>query len=141
MSAFLTPLIEEDCGDSRYYKLHEVLDFWSDKFSRHFKAPIGFVNDRESVPIIKGTSNRAGVMHDLVCRKEFDLSQSECADLYFECMESVDIEKYKLDDGKCRQFRRFDKWWRRWVKSSVVRLPLNFYHKFSINATYEEISA
>jgi hypothetical protein len=101
------------------------------------------LSDLESVPIIKGTSNRGGAIHDLVSRKEFDLTISECADLYLEAMSTVDEMKYQKavrDGDKWLHMKQFDRWWRRTVKSNVVRLDWGgFYHRFSMFATYEEL--
>ncbi len=141
MSEFLTELNQINIDD-RYSKLGAPLIFWSDKFKRRFEAPTGFVNDEESIPWLKGTSKRAGVIHDLVCRKEFNLTISECADLYFECMEAVDAEKYATDENSKvkKELSRFNRWWRRHVKSNVVRFNwAGFYHRWSVNSTYEEI--
>jgi len=142
MSRFLTDLIYRDI-DSRYYELHEPLVYYSSMFDHVFEAPVGFIFDLESVPVIRGTSNRGGCIHDLVCRKEFNLTIMQCADLYFEAMETVDEMKHqkaKRDGDKWLQTKRFDRWWRRTVKSNVVRLNwASFYHRWSIYSTYEEL--
>jgi hypothetical protein len=142
MSRFATELIYRDI-DSRYYELHEPLIYYSSKFDHVFEAPSGFIFDLESVPIIKGTSNRGGCIHDLVCRKEFNLSILQCAGLYEEAMACVDEMKYhkaKTEGDRWLQTKRFDRWWRRTVKSNVVKINWGgFYHRFSMFATYEEL--
>jgi hypothetical protein len=130
MSEFLTKLIDEDI-DSRYFQLHEPLRYKSTILNRIIEVPAGFVYDHESVPIIKGTSNRGGCIHDYLCRCDSDpiVTKQQAASVYFEAMECVDT----LKGGG------FNMWWRRWVKSSVVRVATGYFHKFSVFSTYAEI--
>ncbi len=130
MSKFLTPLIDEDI-DSRYYCLHEDFKYFSDYLNLTLIIPKGFIYDHESIPIIKGTSNRAGLIHDYLCRYDSIpiVTKQDAANVYFEAMECRD-----LDTGG-----GFGKWWRRWVKSTAVRVAVGYFHKLSINASYEEV--
>jgi hypothetical protein len=131
MSEFLTPLIDEDI-DCKYYRLHEDLKYRSDILKCIVTVSAGFVYDHESVPIIKGTSNRGGCIHDYLCRIDSVpiVTKGLAADIYFEAMECVD--KAKGDS--------FDRWWRRSIKSTWVKYwPSKFFHLRLVNATYEEI--
>lgn len=133
MSKFLTDLIDKDI-DSRYFELHWPLRYQSDILGDIIEVPVGFIYDHESVPIIKGTSNRGGAIHDFLCRKDNPFSEKvdmqKAADIYFEAME-------------CRDKLLGDSWsqkWRRWVKSNFVRLNwCGFWHRWSVKSTYEEI--
>lgn len=130
MSDFLSKLVDEDI-DSRYFRLHKGLHYRSDILGRVVKVPRGFVYDHESVPIIKGTSNRGGCIHDYLCRKDSKpiVTKQEAASIYFEAMKCRDEQT-----GDC-----FSKWWRRWVKSFIVRIAFGYFHRFKVGSTYEEI--
>ena len=130
MSNFLTQLIDEDI-DSRYYRLHERFGYYSDILKCEVWIESGFVYDHESIPIIKGTSNRAGLIHDYLCR--FDsipvVTKQQAASVYFEAMECRDLE---TGGG-------FRNWWRRWVKSTAVRIAVGYFHVLSVSASYDEV--
>jgi hypothetical protein len=133
MSMFLTRLCYEDI-DSRYYRLTEPLRYFSSILGKMITVPVGFVFDLESVPIVKGTSNRGGAIHDYLCRKDNDfaakVTKKKAADIYLEAMTCRD--KAEGDD--------FNRWWRRRIKAFVVKYwPGRFFHRFSVNATYEEL--
>jgi len=131
VTRFLTPLIDEDI-DSKYYRLHEDFKYESDYLDCVLIIPTGFVYDHESIPIIKGTSNRGGLIHDYLSR--FDsipmVSKKDASAVYLEAMECRDIE---CGGG-------FVRWWRRWVKSMAVRLAVGYFHRFPVMATYEELT-
>jgi len=134
MSEFISKLVDEDI-DSKYYRLHKSLKYRSDMLGT-ITVPKGFIYDHESVPLIKGTSNRAGCIHDYLCR--FDskpiVTKSEAATVYFEAMECIDGTREDQGYG-----RSFDRWWRRWVKSFAVRVAIGYFHRFSVKSTYEEL--
>jgi hypothetical protein len=126
MSKFLTDLVDEDI-DSRYFRLHEPLAYYSDLLSDVIVVPKGFVYDHESVPIFKGTCNHAGAIHDYVCRKDNafagKITMQMAADIYKEAM-----------------IARGNPWMRRFIKSNFVRLNwCGFWHRWSVKSTYEEI--
>jgi hypothetical protein len=133
MSKFLTDLVDKDI-DSRYFELHWPLRYLSDILGAIIEVPVGFIYDHESVPVIKGTSNRGGAIHDYLCRKDNEfadkIDMQKAADIYFEAME-------------CRDKLLGDCWsrkWRRHVKSNFVRLNwCGFWHRWSVYSTYEEI--
>ena len=89
-----------------------------------FVIPRGFVCDRESVPIIKGTSIRGGYAHDYLCRIDSEpvVKKKIAADVYLEIMT-----------------KRGTSWWRRYIKYWAVRFAFGYFHKLKVMATYEEI--
>jgi hypothetical protein len=133
MSKFLTELDDRDI-DSRYFKLLSPLEYQSDILGTIVTVPAGFIYDHESIPIIRGTSNRGGCIHDYLCRRNNPFADKidiqKAADIYLEAME-------------CRDKLLGDCWsrkWRRHVKSNFVRLNwCGFWHRWSVYSTYEEI--
>ena len=81
------------------------------------KVPAGFMMDWESVPIIKGTSKIAGLIHDFLCRIDSDpvVTKKIAADVYLEFL----------------KFRKTS-WWRRWGKYLAVRGAPGYFHKLSV---------
>jgi len=101
--------------------------FFHDKLIGIASAQAGFICDYESVPLIRGTSKRAGVIHDYFYR--FDskpVVNKETADkLYLKFMKSLGVGFTK-----------------RWGKYLAVKwFGASSFHKLSINATLEEIKA
>jgi hypothetical protein len=140
MAKFLTPLINEDIT-AKYSRIYEPFIFESDVLKKNclnprVEVPIGFVHDYESVPVIKGSSKRGGVGHDYLSRKDSVpvVTKKIAADVYFEIMEFRD----GLSD-KGTTLGTFSLWMRRWIKYGVVRVWTGYFHKFSVNATYEEM--
>jgi len=124
MTRILTPLVDEDI-DGVYYRLYRPFEFYSDILGRTVQIPSGFVYDKESVPLIRGTSNRGGLAHDYLCRKDSKptVDKATAARVYREVMEF-----------------RGHAWWRRWIQWAVVRVAPFYFHKFRVLATYEEIT-
>jgi len=133
MSKFFTRLITEEI-DSKYARMIEPFAYYSDNLKVTIEIPKGFVFDYESVPIIRGTSKRGGAVHDYLCRIDSKpiVAKKVAAKVYLEAMTCRD--KIKLHKS------RFNKWLRRWIKYYAVRIAPGYFHKFKVNATYEEIS-
>ncbi len=137
MSRFITSLINEDI-DYKYSRIHAPFGYYSDRFKREIWIPPPFIHDYESVPLIKGTSKRGGVLHDYACRKNSSpvFTKIQAAGLYLEAM--------RCDAKLCRKkntlIRRVDMWWRRWVKYCVVLVAPGYFHKHNVEATYEEMA-
>lgn len=136
MSYFITDLIDKDI-DSKYYELHEPFMYYSDNLKDIITVPVGFVYDHESVPFIKGTSNRGGCIHDYLCRVDNEycdiVNKQRAADIYFEVMKCRDNLPEYGGDNLTRILRRN-------IKSLVVKYwPSRFFHLSKVNATYEEI--
>ncbi len=103
--------------DYKYSKLVEEFFFNSDIVG-HGSIPIGFTCDKESVPLIKGTSVVGGWMHDYFCRKDSVpvVTKKMAADIYLEFM------KYRKTS-----------WFRRYVKYWVVRAAPGYFHKKTVD--------
>jgi hypothetical protein len=135
MARFLTALINEDI-DERYSRLKEPFGAYLETLKERVEAPAGFVHDYESVPVVKGTSKRGGVIHDYLSRSDSVpvVTKAQAAAAYFEIMESRDALEGRP------WYRRLEFWARRWIKWGVVRVAWGYFHKFRVAATYEEIS-
>ena len=136
MAKFITPLVNEDIT-YKYSRIYEPFVVESGILCCTITVPVGFVHDYESVPMIKGTSKRGGVIHDYLCRIDSDpvVSKKTAADVYFEVMECRDGRSDKETDLK-----RFGLWWRRWLKYTVVRIAWGYFHKHRVMATYEQMA-
>jgi len=112
------------------------LKAYSDVLSRDIEAPIGFVNDMESVPIIKGTNNESGVWHDYFSRSDSDpvVDKTTCAKIYLEFQKYYDLQEGGF-------FNAVWDFMRRWFKTGVVWVVPCYFHKYKVMATYEEIIA
>lgn len=133
---FRSKLIVEFLSRGKYVKLVEPFRYFSEILNMEVEIPIGFICDLESVPVVKATSNRGGVVHDYFCRKDSMpiVSKQKAASLYLEAQ-------------KCRDMAItswFGKRWlmafRRHVKCLVVRVAPGYFHKLSALATIEEVS-
>lgn len=135
MAKILSPLINEDL-DARFARLHAPFAVESDVLGCKIVAPAGFVHDYESVPVIRGTSKRGGVVHDYLCRIDSVplVTKKQAADVYLEVM--------KCRDGlpeKDTALGSFSLWARRWIKYGVVRVWPGYFHKYKVAATFEEM--
>ena len=135
MTKILTPLINEDI-DSRYARLHAPFAVESDVLGCVITVPAGFVHDYESVPVIRGTSKRGGVIHDYLCRIDSVpvVTKKQAAEVYLDVMACRD----GLPD-KDTSLGAFSLWFRRWVKYSVVRVWPGYFHVHTVAATYEDL--
>jgi len=136
MTKILTPLINRDIN-YKYSCIHEPFQVESDILKCTITVPAGFVHDYESVPLIKGTSKRGGVIHDYLCRTDSDpvVSKKVAANVYLEVMKCRDGRSDKETD-----FKKFSLWWRRWLKWAVVMVAWGYFHKHNVMATFEEMS-
>ena len=119
----MNPRVDEI--DYKYVRFAKPFFMHSDIIG-DFVIPVGFVCDRESVPLIKGTSIRGGYAHDYLCRTDSVpvVDKKTAADVYLEIMT-----------------KRGASWWRRYLKYWAVRFAWGYFHKFPVLATYEEITA
>ena len=135
MARILTALINEDI-DSRYARLAAPFAIWSDVLQCRLEAPEGFVHDYESVPIIRGTSKRGGVIHDYLSRIDSvpAVTKKQAADVYLEVMACRDgLPDRETALGAMSLIIR------RWVKYGVVLVWPGYFHKNNVLATYEEL--
>lgn len=103
--------------NSKYSQLTEDFYFQSDVLVDEIdeiKIPKGFTMDWESVPIIRGTSKVAGLIHDYFSRIDSIpvVTKKQAANLYLEFM------KYR----KISYIRRYIKYW-------AVRMAPGYFHK------------
>ena len=117
--------IHEEVIDHKYSRLVRGWSSYSEVLECLIYIPRGFVYDHESVPLFKGTSHRGGLGHDYLCRTDSIpvVTKKQAADVYLEIM---------TIQGNAR--------WRRYLKYWTVRVWPGYFHKHSVNATYEEIS-
>jgi len=141
MTRILGPLLTENIDDTKYVRLIAPFRFVSDVLYKEGLAdevtvPAGFVMDFESVPVIRGTSKRAGTAHDYLCRLDSVpvVTKDIAARVYLEIMTYRDG---LLEDSL---MGKFDRWWRRWVKYAAVRVAPGYFHKHKVLATYEEMA-
>ena len=120
----MNPQVEEI--DFKYVRFIKPYRFKSTLLDCTVTIPVGFVCDRESVPLLRGTSIRGGYAHDYLCRIDSKpiVDKQTAADVYLEVMTF-----------------RGNSWWRRYAKYWAVRLAFGYFHKFKVKATYEEITA
>ena len=153
MTQILTPLLTDNIDDCRYVRLIQPFRFQSDVLAKYglksiVEAPIGFVQDFESVPIVKGTSKRAGTAHDYLCRIDSDpiVTKAIAAEVYREILNYCHTHEINPHTGlyveKGRSvYEATDNWFREWGKWGVVYVWPGYFHKYKVLATYEEIIA
>lgn len=132
---FITTLVTEELLGSRYARLTEPFIYYSELLDREILIPVGFTCDYESVPLLKGSSKRGGVIHDYFCRKDSRpvVTKQKAADLYLEAQKARD--ELLLGGG-------FMKFWRalaRNFKTAVVRVAPGYFHKLSVDAKSEQL--
>jgi hypothetical protein len=123
--------------------------------------PLAFVFDFESIPNLLrgpiGENKRGGAGHDGVSRKNIivcwdgsceGITKSIAADVYFEIMEycdSIDNQRFAaakhpyLPMPVIVPYVKTKDWFRRWLKSTVVRVWPGFWQKYEVTATAKEI--
>jgi hypothetical protein len=99
--------------------------------------PAGFVQDLESVPLVRGTNARGGLVHDYLCRIDSDpvVTKAQAAAVYYEIMlycYSLDTRKGWLQSIKERA--------QAWIKWAVVRVAWGYFHKHYVMDTAEDIA-
>jgi len=117
--------IKETIIDYKYSRLNVSYSFKNRLLDCIIIIPKGFVYDHESLPLIRGTSHRGGLVHDYLCRIDSIpvVTKKQAADIYLEVMKF-----------------RGNSWWRRYTKYWAVRLAWEYFHKLKVNASYEEIT-
>lgn len=120
----VTQLLNIPWSRSSWTRLVEDFWFYSDVLGEWvcINAPFDF--DWESVPVLKGTSRLAGLVHDYLSRKDSTprVSKKVAADVYLEMM------KYRGTPAI-----------RRNIKYTVVRVWPGYFHKKSVNWHYRDL--
>ena len=111
--------------DYKYVRFKEQFNIYVPSLDTTIIIPVGFVCDRESIPLFKGTSIRGGYAHDYLCRYDSVpvVTKKQAADAYLSVMAV-----------------RKNGWIRRYVKYWFVRMAWGYFHVHSVNATHEEVS-
>lgn len=132
---FITPLITEEIIGSSYAILHHPFIYFSEILDCGVLIPTNFICDYESVPILKATSKRGGVIHDYFCRKDSIpvVPKQLAADLYLEAQACRD----KLLNENI--FIRCIRFFRRHLKTLVVRVAPGYFHKYKVLSSIEEL--
>lgn len=111
-----------------------------------FSIPVGFICDFESVPVIKGTNNEAGAVHDYFSRYNSIpvVSKLVCARLYLEFQtyyDSLERPAWSGNEGKYILDipSRFWDFVRRWVKTVAVLCAPLYFHRLPVEATYDQV--
>ena len=127
-SEFRSELVYKALLGCDLIQLVEPFIYYSEQLGREIIIPVGFICDLESVPLIKGSSKRGGVIHDYLCRIDSDpvVTKRVAADIYKEAQNCKDqmVIKNTAD--------RFWKWVRRNLKTMVVRNAPWYFHKFRV---------
>jgi len=128
--------IERILGDPKVVRTIENFWFYSEVLGQWCCIRSGFVYDEESSPC--GRNNpEAGAIHDYFCRKNsFPVVTKEVAMLiYYEFQAYFD----EMEGGNFFN-RCFDNLWRK-VKCFVVEVVPDdvYWHKYTVEATYEEM--
>ena len=119
-----------------HVQLTEPFKYESDILGCTISVPAGFISDFESVPLIRGCSRRAGVIHDYLCRIDSDpvIPKSIAADVYLEAMAYRDS---LLSDNWYDRHKRTI--WRR-IKCRTVKMVGGYFHKFFVLSDYKDIT-
>jgi len=141
MTQIFTPLITENIDNERFVRLTAPFIFESDELKKfglqsRVEVPVAFVQDFESVPLVRGSNKRGGTAHDYLCRKDSVpvVTKSQAAAVYLEIMAYT----YAISDRSWWQ--RFKDFNIRWFKWGVVRVAPDYFHKHKVMATCEEIT-
>ena len=134
-SRFLTPLITEELMGSVYAKLVQPFKYYSELLDKVIEVPVEFIFDYESVPIIKGTSKRGGLIHDYFSRYDSIpiVTKQRAATVYLES------QKCRDQSIKSNWFSKFTRYLRRNIKTLVVRVAPGYFHRLSVMATLKDI--
>ena len=138
-AGFLSELHITDTIHPRYIELTKPLGFYSEILESEIWAQSGFICDKESVPVIEGTSIRGGVFHDYLSRfdSEPNVSKLTAAKIYLEVMKTRDIEIIEhFDYGNMKQLNML---LRRNAKYATVVCWPGYFHKLSVKASLENI--
>jgi len=127
--------------NDRFVQMTAPFRFKSDElekagFSPYVEIPVGFVQDEESVPLIRGRNKRGGGVHDYYSRHDSVpvVTKALAAEIYFELNAYCDL----IDHNRNALIKAKD-WLRRWSKYAVVYVWPGYFHRWSVFATPQEI--
>lgn len=138
----LSELITRNVDNDRFVQLVTPFIYESDLLKKEglkyrVEIPVGFVQDFESIPIVRGRNKRGGTVHDYFSCYDSDpiVTKWMAANLYSEMNAYTD----SIDHGR-GFFTKIKDWLRRNTKSGVVRIWPGFFHKRSVFATCKKIT-
>lgn len=128
-------------GDPRYIRHTEPWSFYSMILGDWCDAPTGFVNDTESVPVIRGSNREAGAGHDLVCRSDFETREKNIRPTKWQAAKVFEeLQDYYDEQESGNWLNRGWDWICRKVKTGVVVMAWGYWRRFNVLATYEEMT-
>jgi hypothetical protein len=129
-----TLCVEYFSGDPKRVKFLKPLRGYSETIKAWFEIPVGFICDLESVPIVKGTNNESGAIHDYFSRYNSVpvVSKTQCALIYLEFQRYFDLQEGGLINTVWDLVRRI-------IKTAVVWVAPRYFHRLPVNATYEQV--
>ena len=135
MPLFLSDLVTRELMGSKYAQLTQPFVYKSDALGCTIEIPVGFICDYESVPILKASSKRAGVIHDYLCRIDSipRVTKETAADVYGEA------QKYRDGLLNAGWFKNLARTLKRKFKTAVVRIAWGYFHKLGVMAPIEDI--
>jgi len=131
---FLTELKVEDI-DGRFFNLISPFKYASQYLNLEIIIPKGFITDFESVPFIHSYSNRAGAIHDFLCRVDAIPSVTK----YQACVVYLEAMKTKLYRSKRNLLYKIGKTIWIYAKYNVVKYIPFYWKKHKVFATYEDL--
>jgi len=142
VTRIFTELITRSVDNHRFEQLMAPFIYESDILKEaglkyRVTIPAGFVQDFESLPLVRGRNVRGGVVHDFFSCINSDpvVTKWMAADLYAEINAYTDA----IDHGRGAFTKVYD-WMRRSCKAGVVRFWPGFFHKRLVEATCLEIA-
>jgi len=134
------PVVEE--FDYKYVRFHEVFNIFVPSLDCTVVIPKGFICDRESVPLFKGTSVRGGYVHDYLCRYDSVpvVTKNQAADAYFSIMEARNKATANKTSGLKKLWCRMLEGAKRYAKYWTVKVAWGYFHRHKVMASYKEIT-
>lgn len=162
MTRIYTPFNTQNLDNDQWTMVTSVFEFESDvlkKYGYKSKNPIdpdritiivGFIQDGESVPIIRGRNKRGGLVHDWFSCFDSDpvVPKWIAALVYLEInayCDSIDTERFSqmlhplLPNSLIVPIVSSEDFMRRWCKFLVVVVWPRYFHKRSVFATCKEL--
>jgi hypothetical protein len=141
MTRIFSELLTRNIDNDRWKQLIAIFSCEIDTLKRaglksRIDIPIGFIQDFESIPLMRGRNIRGGVVHDYLscCDSDPIVTKAIAAAAYFELNAYTD----SIDTGRNYPVM-FTDWLRRWGKWAVVYVWPGYFHKRSVYATCLEI--
>jgi len=131
-SSFVSDLVTKNYLGGKYVELVDPFIYFSERFNKFLIVPVGFVCDFESVPLLRGSSKRAGVIHDYLCRIDSVpvVTKQMAATIYGEAQKCKDD---MMGGGFIRAIKRG-------LKTTATRVAFGFHHKHKVGDTIDDFT-